>query len=368
MADIFDYLIWRGDLDFDAAPFCEVDNLIFSLLAYVDFRHIAPERQEDALPLAQISDLYFQRHPWSKGKLGVLLPDQIQDLLLEAGDSRRFGSVRLWNHVNQIDSAREMQFSATTFSLGTGQTMAAFRGTDDTIVGWKEDFNMAVLFPVPAQQEAAIYLDRIAAATGDRIIVGGHSKGGNLAVYAAAFCTPQTRERIDSVWSNDGPGFFQEVLDSEPYRAVHSRIRTVLPRSSIVGTFLDNDSAIIPVESSTLGPLQHDGLTWQVLGPRFVRADAMSRSSRQADKTLHTLIEELEPDLRRQFIEIFFSVSAELKVQTLTELVSDGHKRQGLRVLYQKLSSFDKDTRDHFFRALLSTFREDESFLDRIIK
>ena len=358
MANVLDYLDWRGDLPFPSAPFCEVDNLILSLLAYMDFSD--PERSaEDPPLLSEAAERFFRLHPRKKGALGVLLPDQFYDLLEKAAKSRRFGSLRLLAHENRVDEELETQFSATTFTLDSRMTFVAFRGTDDTIIGWKEDFNMSYRFPVPAQEEALRYLERVAEMVSGPLLVGGHSKGGNLAVYAAAFCAPAVQNRIHRVWSNDGPGFFPQVLACPEYRAVRDRICSILPRSSIVGVILDSDSETVLVESSAVGPMQHDGMTWQVLGPAFVRAKGPSRSSRQADRTFQSLVQEMAPEQRREFAETLFSAFKELGTSTLTDL-ANRERLATLRVLGDRLANFDKGTRDSFFRSMRAVLRADD--------
>ena len=365
MATVFDYLDWRGDLSFSAVPACEVDNLIFSMLSYLDFSGLVLEQDAVGLPLRDIAPLYFDLHPRKKGALGLLLSDEILDLLEKASRSRRFGPVRLWGHRSRMDEERELQFSATSFSLGNGTTFVAFRGTDDSLIGWKEDFNMAVCCPVPAQEEARTYLEFAARKTGDRLILGGHSKGGNLAVYAAAFCCEEAQRRIDSVWCNDGPGFLPEMLQSPGFSAVRDRLRAILPRSSVVGVLLSHDWETAIVDSSAVGALQHNALTWQVLGPSFVRSEGLSRGSRQVDKTFHTLLMELTPQQRRQVIDDVFSVGRELGIRTLTELVSESRRRDALRALSARLTGLEKDVRESIFRALRSPFRlgDDEELL-----
>lgn len=361
MPNVFDYLDWRGDLSFSDVPCCEVDNLILSLLSYLDFSGALLEGDTVGLPLELAAPLYFGLHPRKKGSLGLLLSDRILDLLEDAAASRRFAPVRLWGHRSRLDEGRELQFSATTFTLGNGSSFVAFRGTDDTVVGWKEDFNMAVQFPVPAQEEAAAYLADIARKTGDRLLLGGHSKGGNLAVYAAAFASPPLQRRIDAVWCNDGPGFLPEMFSHPGYPAVRNKLHAIMPRSSVVGVLLGSDLDAAVVESSAVGALQHDGLTWQVLGPSFVRAEGLSRSSRQVDKTFHNLLLELEPSQRRQVIDDIFSVSRELGARTLTELAADGRRSETLRAISGKLAGFEKDARESIFRALKAAFREEDS-------
>lgn len=365
MASVFDYLDWRGDLSFSAAPVCEADNLIFSMLSYLDFSGLVLEQDAVGLPLRDIAPLYFNLRPRKKGGLGLLLADEILDLLEKAALSPRFGPVRLWGHRSRLDEERELQFSATAFSLGSGTTFLAFRGTDDTLTGWKEDFNMAVCCPVPSQEEARSYLDFVSRKTGDRLILGGHSKGGNLAVYAAAFSPPEIQTRIDAVWCNDGPGFLPEMLESPGFSAVRDKIHALLPRSSVVGVLLSSDWKTSVVESTAVGALQHNALTWQVLGPSFVRAEGLSRGSRQVDKTFHTLLLELSPAQRRQVIDDVFSVGRELGVRTLSELLADGRKRDALRAISSRLTGLEKEARESIFRSIKSAFRlgDDEDTL-----
>ena len=359
MANLFDYLDWRGDLSFSAAPFCEVDNLILCLLSYLDFSSLLLEGDRVGLPLKKLAPLYLKNG--DRPPLGLLLSERYYDLLERAAASPRFGSVRAWGHRNRLDKAREMQFSATTFSLGCGECFVAFRGTDDTLIGWKEDFNMTVSFPIPAQEEAAAYLSFVAGSTADRLLLGGHSKGGNLAVYAAATCEASVGERISSVWSNDGPGFPREMLDSPGYLAIREKVHPLMPRSSVVGIIFEWDPAPELVESNASGAFQHEGLTWQVLGSSFIRAPEQSRGSRQLDRSLQALLQEMELPCRRQLIDDVFSVGQELGVETLAELVADGRRRQSFKAISSKLTGIDRDTRDCFLRALRSVFREEDT-------
>lgn len=358
MANVFDYLDWRGDLPFCCAPCTEVDNLIFSLLSYLDFSGILPGTPP-GLPMEEVLPLYLERHPRGGEKLGLLIPNELKDLLEQAAACPRFARVGMWASHTCSDAVRELQFSALTFTLGCGQSFVAFRGTDDTIVGWKEDFNMSYRFPVPAQEEARVYLDRIAPLTGDRLLLGGHSKGGNLAVYAASFCSPQIRDRIDRVWSNDGPGFLPQLFTAPGFLAVRDRVVSILPRSSVVGIMLSLDWETVVIESSALGALQHGGLTWQVMGPSFVRARGLSRGSRHLDKTFHNLLLELDPGQRRRVIDDIFSAGEELGASTLSDLAAEGRRGESLRHISSKLTGLEKSARDSIFRALRSAFRDD---------
>ncbi len=322
MPNVFDYMAWRGDLDFKNAPFNEVDNLILAELCYLDFAGIVPIATEEGMTLKEVARRYFIIHPYRKGALGVLVPDGIQDLLSEAANCPRFQNIRLSTHVNNIDERAEKQFSATTFTLNEELRYVAFRGTDDTIVGWKENFNMAYQFPVPAQMEAANYLNFIAASSAQyKLLVGGHSKGGNLAIYASAFCQPAVQERIAGVYNNDGPGFHIAILEKENYQRIRNRVRTLLPQSSTVGILLEHESSYQVITSSASGIAQHDGLTWQVKGTRFIYADKLHSGSERKDKTLHAWVNDMDMEQRKLFVQKLFALRNNTSASTLSQLL-----------------------------------------------
>lgn len=212
MANILEYLDWRGDLTLLERPFNEVDNLILAEICYLDFSGFVPAGfQTQQVTLLDAASAYFAAHP--ETNMGVLVPDQIPVLVEHAAKTARFGDIRLLGYVNRIDEETQTQFSALTMLLPDGSAYVAFRGTDDTIVGWKEDFNMAFTPEIPAQKYAAEYLRQVSAALPFRpLLVGGHSKGGNLAVYAAVFCGQDVQKRILAVYNNDGPGFYSSLL------------------------------------------------------------------------------------------------------------------------------------------------------------
>ena len=222
MANILEYLDWRGDLTLSERPFNEVDNLILAEICYLDFSGFVPAGfQTQQVTLQAAASAYFAAHP--ETNMGVLVPDQIPVLVEHAAKTARFGDIRLLGYVNRIDEETQTQFSALTMLLPDGSAYVAFRGTDDTIVGWKEDFNMAFTPEIPAQKYAAEYLRQVSGTLPFRpLLVGGHSKGGNLAVYASVFCGQEVQKRILAVYNNDGPGFCPFLNTSRlPERSRH---------------------------------------------------------------------------------------------------------------------------------------------------
>ena len=325
MGTLYDYINWRGDLSFSEAPLNEVDSLIFSLLSYLDLQGIVSDSHVGTeISLKTVANAFFSKNPDPrKISMGVIVPKNIVKVFRMAKDTRRFRNVGVKAHVNLIDTEKEMQFSATTFLLDDETTLIAYRGTDDTLVGWKEDFNMSFLPVVPAQKEAVNYLNLAAKHSPNEFLrISGHSKGGNLAVYAAVNCEACVKERIQQVWSNDGPGFGSGMLNSPEYIEMLPVIRTLVPQSSIVGMLLEHDENYAVVKSRQTGLFQHDGLTWEVMGNSFIRVKSVTDESKRFDKTLNSWIRSMTPEQREQFVEALYQVLSADNALTLTDLIS----------------------------------------------
>ena len=329
MGTLFDYLKWRGDLTFRQAPFNEVDNLIFSLISYVDLGGIVSnDHKGPTVTVKAAANAFFARNPnYKKTSVGLIVPKEILKLLRAAKDTPRYRGVGIRAYVNEIDLKKEMQFSAMTFLPDDGSMAIAYRGTDDTLVGWKENFNMSFLPVVPAQLSAAIYLEEAAMESPDLPIrLMGHSKGGNLAVYAAVSCSTDIKKRLKRVWSNDGPGFNKKILEDEDYLELRPIIRSFVPQNAVVGMLLEHDENYTVVKSRQKGLYQHNGLNWEVLGGSLVHLDDINQESKRLDRVLKTWISEMTTEQREQFVEALFQVLSSGNAMTLTELAA--HKRK----------------------------------------
>lgn len=326
MGTVYDYLTWRGDLSFRAAPFGEVDSLILSMLSYLDMKDIVPEPGRNVEPPSvwAASKEYLERYPDpKKSKMGVLIPKDIIKMMRAMRSTQRFGTLKMCNFVNEIDPETESQFSAVTFLLSNGTAVVTYRGTDDTLVGWKEDMNMCFLSVVPAQLKAVEYLNMVAKTHEGKLILAGHSKGGNLAVYAAVHCDAAIRERITAVYSNDGPGFGKNILDDPDYQEIRSRICNLVPHSSVVGMLLEHDENFTVVKSrQKSGLLQHNGLSWEILGNSFVHLKDVTAESRKLDRTVNQWIRDMTPEQREEFAEAVYQLFSVDGAQTLTDLVA----------------------------------------------
>lgn len=349
MGTLFDYLNWRGDLTFAQSPINEVDSLIFSLLSYIDLEEVVPADYEgEGISLRAAANSFFAKHPDpNKISIGLILPREIVSVLRAVKNTKRFRTVRVKGYRNVVDPAREMQFCALTFLVPDTGAVIAYRGTDDTLIGWKEDFNMGFLPFVPSQKEATDYLNAIAPHLPENLYLTGHSKGGNLAVWAGVNCEPAVRARLRQVWCNDGPGFGKGMLYNPNYLEIRPIIRFFVPQNAIIGILMEHNENYQVIESRNAGLFQHDGISWNVSGASFVCLETVTDASKRIDRTLNEWLEKMTTEQREQFVEALFGAISATKSTTLTELAE-----QSMQNGLPKLSLPDPEVR----RALHKLF------------
>ena len=312
-----DYLRWRGDLTFAQDPFNEVDNLLLCVISYIDFAslpELTARNPASAVPMPQVCAALGQKTE----QKGLSTLDYAY-VMKQMAASRRFADVAMFAYESIHDEAREMQFGAVSFLLPDNSVFAAFMGTDRSMIGWKEDFNMSFLSAVPSQERAAGYAAEIASSCPGRAIrIGGHSKGGNLAVWAAAHLPEEPRSRLTAAYNNDGPGFSSELLSSEGYRHVAGRVHTLIPESSIVGVLMEHAQDYEIIDSSYYAVMQHEPLSWVVVGNRFIRQEKRTLVGKLSDDVLREWLASMTPKERETFIEAMFDVVT--KGGTITSL------------------------------------------------
>ena len=372
--NMLDYLVWRGDLTFAQSEFNEVDNLILCYLVYVNLDGIAPEMGEEAVSVRQLSETFFTRYSEKELEKDKSFIRFAPVVLKEMAQTRRFGDLLVQNYVNKVDLEKMLQFAAMEIQLGDGTTFVAYRGTDDTIVGWKEDFYLS-RGVVPAEKEAVDYLNhvgemhcRLQSETAEQkgkqkfslfsrrkkkesceevlvqdIRIGGHSKGGNLAIYAATYCDENIQNHIMEVYSNDGPGFMKEFLEYPGFQKICGRIRRYVPESSIIGMLLYHSVEPIVIESSQKAVMQHDGFSWEVSGPAFVRCEGLSNFALAMDQAIRNWLEQIPQGRREAIICDLFSVLEATDAVTLTELQDGGIKN--IRVIMKVVEAMDTDSK-----------------------
>ena len=205
--------------------------------------------------------------------------------------------------------------------------MVAYRGTDDSLVGWKEDFNMAFQYPVPAQATAADYLARVAALWKDApIVLTGHSKGGNLAVYAAMNASDEVKDRVERIYSLDGPGFPESVVNSFEYASVSDRIVKIVPDSSVVGMVLETPERCMVVKSDVEGIMQHFAFSWQMHGGEFDKVEDVANSSVTFNKALNGWLSNLSKEQRERAVDALFAVLEASGAGSISAMMAAGPK------------------------------------------
>lgn len=305
--NMLDYIAWRGDSGFGAVPFNEVDALIFSTLAYV--------RWEDML--IKGASVRLNALTGEANADVIKMKENTVRLLRACIASKRFGKCVIRRFADEFDEEICKQFAAVTFALDDGTIFVAYRGTDETIVGWKEDMNLAFTRPVPSQLRAAEYLRDSAANEGGLIRLGGHSKGGNLAVFAAVMADDRTRMRITDIYSMDAPGQNEDIYTSEAYASIERRLRSFVPQSSIVGMLLAHPDSYRVVKSASFSVLQHDPFNWQVMGPAFVGADGLEKDSLRFEKIMRGWLARTDEKTRRSFVDTVFELLSASESRTL---------------------------------------------------
>lgn len=304
MANIFDYIKWRGDLTFTQDPVNAVDALIFSALSYI--RYVAPAEVGPDTPVTlrkASSDYFIQDSLDYKYRV-----KSDMDLLRAAADSKRFGLTKLCMYREQLIPEQETQFAAITFLLDDGTMFLTFRGTDSTLVGWKEDFNMAFQQTVPSQLMAVQYVREVAAEYSLPMRLGGHSKGGNVAVFAAARSSPMIQQRVLEVYNNDGPGFTKYLMGDPGYLAMVPRIKTYIPQSSVIGMLLEHEEPYTVIRSKNVGLLQHDPYSWEVMGNSLIPMEGITESSQFLDATIKTWFANMTNQERGKLVDVMFAL------------------------------------------------------------
>ena len=314
--DVFDYLDWRGEFSFQQSTFNEIDALILSIFAYLDFSCTVGE---DAFSFAEAVELICALPDELKYDGPNIIMYSVVELAKRASLTQRFHDMKVSKFIDITDEEREIQFAAITFLLPDQTAFVSFRGTDNTLIGWKEDLNMSFIDGIPSQIEAAKYVENLLVNSTLSIRLGGHSKGGNLAIWASAHQQSIHKTRIIQIYSNDGPGFSENFLNSSLYQEVRDKILSFVPESSIVGVLMEHDH-YITILSKNPTILQHDPFSWIVIGSRFIYDDNRTISGMQFERIINSWIRAMSPQEREEFIENVYDIVISSNAKTLEDL------------------------------------------------
>ena len=341
MANIFDYLKWRGDLTFTQDPPNAVDALIFSSLSYIQFHGMVEAVPQVPVTLKTAAEEFFAQDDYES----CCRIQKDLDLLHAAIQTRRYGESQICMYRDLLVPEQETQFAAMTFLLDDGSMFLAFRGTDNTLVGWKEDFNMTFQQTIPAQRLALQYTRDVALEYLRPMYLGGHSKGGNLAVFAAARSSPMLQQRMLEIYNHDGPGFTSYMMGDPGYLAMVPRIKTFIPQSSVIGMLLEHEEPYTVIRSKSVGLLQHDPYTWDVLGKSFLPVEEITEGSQFVDATIKTWFAEMTSQDRGQLVDVMYALLGSGGAENVYDLLHPKNIRSYIKTL----------TSDEHLRRVLST-------------
>ena len=332
-------------------PFHEVDSLVLSQFSYIHLGNLIAPPSAGVVRKPLTLQQLFRAECFSHYFEGQIDAMKNRKLLTACAASPRFRDIGIAYYEQDLDETREKQFCAMTFFIDQDTAYLAFRGTDTTLVGWKEDFNMAFLTPVPSQEAALSYTLSVADLIRGKLMLGGHSKGGNLAVYAAMMSPQRLQNRIVSIYSHDGPGFRDNVFTSDGYVRISSHIHKTLPQSSLVGMLLEHQEDYAIVESSAVSITQHNPYSWIVRDSDFVRLTTLTSGADFLNHTLSEWLSDLSNEQREQFVDALYSVISATDLTSFTELRDNWQTE--IASLIENMKTMDEPTR----RILHETLR-----------
>lgn len=349
MGNIEAYLKNYGKYTFLEKDFNEIDNVILSLIAYVDLYDIVPGIKKGKIALKDASRKFYKKYSQKEINQNILAVKGASNLLKVLAKTNRYKDLLLYNYVYKVTF--DMQFGALCIMLPDKSVYVSYEGTDGYISGWKEDCMFACGFPNSAQLEAINYLNKVVGLFSHSIYVGGHSKGGHLAIVASMFCKSYIKHKIKHVYNNDGPGLRKIEFESNKYKQVNKKLVYIVPKGSIVGMLLCHNDNPIVVDSKAKGIMQHNALTWLVENNKFKRA-SLSNASMKADEAITTWINKLDDKQRLDFIDGLFGVLKKANINSLVELKKA--KLDSTIKIIKETRNMNKETRN----MLLNCFKD----------
>ncbi|MGD1821677.1 MAG: Mbeg1-like protein [Pleomorphochaeta sp.] len=361
MDTIYDYLYWRGDLSFKQAKINEIDLGLFATLSYLDFLpELELKKDFESYLLGDLLNLMIEK--------GLLTPDnncpffkkQCFEILPIIASKKRFSDIKVFAFSCNFEKDNDLQFAAISFELPTGEVVVSFRGTDSTLLGWKEDFMMSFKKSVAAQEYSLEYLLNILEICNNDLIIVGHSKGGNLALYSALKAPQIYHDRILSVYSFDGPGFNEKTLSDIEHSDIKTKMKTLVPQGSVIGILMQHEEPIEIVYSNKgNGATQHMIFSWEVEIDRFKKMDQRNATSLMFDKSVRNWLEKLDEEDIEKFIESIFDTTDSIGIEHVTDL-----KIRPLKTIYTLLNTYainnveNRKLMEKIIGSLMSSMKE----------
>lgn len=348
MSNIIDYMVRVKDISFESMPFNEIDGLIFSQLAYLNY-DILPNKEGYSFSEICTSSMIQQlvSRTWNA--------DNNRILLSEIAKSGRYKSIKIFEPVNLLCEEEEKQFAAVTFELPNNHYFLAFRGSSSTFVAWKEDLNMSYLKIIPSQKSAAEYLESIHDKFGGKYYLGGHSKGGTLAVFAGVFSKYEIKKEIVEIYNHDGPGIHSILKTSIQYQEMKNKIRKIVPDSSVVGIILEEEQDFSVVKSSAWTVMQHDPYTWIINEDKFLQRPSTTRLSYYTQRTVLSWMNTLDAETKKTCLASLYEITKSMDAVYFTEAVEQWPKN--IKVFMKGVKNMDKNIKKEWFFVITTLIK-----------
>ncbi len=341
MANIFDYLDWRSDISFEQVGLNEVDALILARLVYLPLENYIPNSISTFITIEELYT-YFDHEK------ETYIMENDKPLFEKLAKSIRFKDIRISGLKSKFHTKQEEQFCAVLFESPTF-SYVSFRGTDGSFIGWKEDFNLSFMSEIPSQKDALDYVNSLGQYKQD-LILGGHSKGGNLAIYSGIF----TDAKIKKIYNFDGPGFDKTITENKAFQKRMHLIRSYIPQSSLIGLILHHPESCYIVKSTSKTPYSHDIYTWEIMGSKIVQADKYFENSKFIANTMEKWRNEMTPEERRNVVDTIYNLIAEEPTDTIPEWKANWYSK--LKNTFNEYRQMDPEARDQIFDSLAQLF------------
>ena len=324
MPTIFDYLKANQYDSFYDKEFTVLDALALTELAYLPFEDLVPAEisVQNYISLQHLAEQFEEKFQGKYPPLGMVNAHRLK-LLSYLSSFKRYKHIKALGFANDVSLDSQKQFAAITYQIRPKEYLVVFRGTDDSIIGWKEDFHLTYMKKIPAQLAARDYLKEVLDKLDGKVWLAGHSKGGNLATYAACHVETSIQDRIQKVYSFDAPGLHSSIRNSDNFKAIEGKILSIIPENSIVGMMLETPETDLVVKSKTFGLLQHLMVSWEIEGDQFKVVPKVTEDSIQVDQTLKSWTASLSEEELRDFFDLFFGLFIEAGIYRFGDITVD---------------------------------------------
>ena len=353
MKNMLDYIKEFGHVSFEERAFSEIDALVLTELEYLPLEKVVPsdENGENFVTVKEIAEYMKEHKKQLFDENPMMMTPERHEVSQVIADAPRFQSMKFFGAVSVWDKDTTKQFAAITVEVEPGVRLVIFRGTDDTLIGWKEDFLMTYSPLVAAQTDAKEYLAKQASVWDGDLMVSGHSKGGNLALYAAATQVEDVQLRIVDIFCFDSPGLSRSVLETKGYQNIVPLAMRYIPQDALVGLMLESEVPYVIVKSNAVGAMQHSAMTWGIEDGQFIKVDKLTKNSLLNDQMFKKWTESVSDEELELFWNVFFELLFTVGIETVNDVY--GQFMHYVQEFLKAAGKMDEEKRELLTRVAL---------------